>query len=107
MTAPTNCRTNTTRGVTNRSFSRTRCGTMSCGKLLHWIAFQVAQNLVVRPVLLEDEDDMLHTGAHRRHDGRVAGALGEREAVVHGYLRGKRGQLRGGGAWECQIGTAS
>src|ERR1017187_9210092 len=38
MTAPTNCRTNTTRGVTNRSFSRTRCGTMSCGKLLHWIA---------------------------------------------------------------------
>ena len=63
--------------------------------------FQVAQDLVVGAVLLEDEDDMLHTGAHRRHDSRVAGALGEREAVVHGYLRGKRGQLRGGGAWKC------
>ena len=61
-----------------------------------WVAiadFQIAQNLVVAPVLFNDEDHMLDALMHGRHDRGIAVALGCGEVVVDGDLRGQRGQL--------------
>ena len=44
-----------------------------------WIAIaigQIAQNLVVGPIFLHNEDNVLDALTHGRQDGSVAGALG-------------------------------
>ena len=56
--------------------------------------FQVTQNLVVGPVFLDDEDDVLDPLTHGRHDRGVIGAIGVGEPVVQGYLRRQRRELR-------------
>ncbi len=48
---------------------------------------QVAQDLVVGPVFLDDEDHVLDALPHSRHDRGVVGAHGVGEAVVRGHLR--------------------
>src|SRR5664279_6144348 len=62
--------------------------------------FQVTQNLVVTPVFLNDEDNVLDALADSRHDRGVVGALGAGEPVVGGYLRRQRRELRRAGARE-------
>ena len=62
--------------------------------------FQVTQNLVVRPVFLDDEDHVLDALTHGCHDRGVARALGAGEPVVGGYLRRQRRELRRTGARE-------
>ena len=59
-----------------------------------WVAiadFQVAQDLVVAPVLLDDEDHMLDALMHGRHDCGIAVALGGGEVAVDRHPRGQRG----------------
>ena len=55
---------------------------------------QVAQNLVVGPVFLEDVDHVLDALMHGRHDRTGGGDVGE--AIVRGHSAGERGQLRHG-----------
>ena len=59
---------------------------------------QVAQNLVVGAVFLENENHVLNALMHGRHDSGVVGAVGVGEVVVREYLRSQRCELRRAGA---------
>jgi len=73
---------------------RRDCLAKQCQSGIAIAASQVAQNLVVGPVFLEDVDDVLkHPRAPRHHR---AGGGGVREPVVRGYVHRQPGKLRHG-----------
>ncbi len=55
---------------------------------------QVAQNLIVSPVFLEDEDHVLDALTYGRHHFFVVVGLDIGEPVVGGHLLGQSGELR-------------